>query len=226
MATNQEILNSRQVFAMDTLHALGVPETQRNADVLLSQFQAEEPPGTSAPYNPGNIEVATAQSFGFSNIGQWSLAPQIATFPSWAEGVKAYATALRRIAPQAVADLRSQSDEQAIRDLGASGWGTSTGAMLSIWQSGSEGGSAALASVTGGATGGQNTLTPPKGSGTDSIIPGLPGLPKNPLDALASGLGSGITDAFSSFSGFLVRAGKIVLGILLILAVAFIAVKT
>lgn len=209
---------------MDTLYRLGVPQTQRNADVLLTQFEAEEPPGTSAPYNPGNIEVATAQSFGYRNVGSWGIAPQIATFPSWVEGVDAYATALRKIAPQAVADLKSQNPDQAIRDLGASGWGTSTSLMQSIYASGSEGGSARLASVTGGASSGQNKITPPKSSGGDSLIPsipGLPGLPSNPITALIgaiSGAGSGI-------GTYLIRGGKIVIGVLLILAVIFLAVK-
>ncbi len=224
VASNSQLLNSRQVFAMDTLHRLGVPETQRNADVLLTQFEAEEPPGTSAPYNPGNIEVATAQSFGYRNVGSWGLAPQIATFPTWVEGVDAYATALRKIAPQAVADLEKENPDQAIRDLGASGWGTSTSLMESIYASGSEGGSARLASVTGGASGGQNTLTPPKSSGGDSIIPsipGLPGLPSNPITALVGA----ITGSGSGIGSFVVRGGKILIGILLIVAVVFIAVR-
>lgn len=221
MATNSQLLNSRQAFAMDTLYVLKVPQTQRNADVLLSQFEAEEPPGTSAPYNPGNIEVATAESFGFHNVGSWGLAPQIATFPSFKEGVQAYATALRRIAPQAVQDLKNENPDQAIRDLGGSGWGTSTTLMQSIYASGSEGGSARLASVTGGASGGGNTLTPPKSSGGDSLIPSLPGLPSNPITALVGA----ITGSGSGIGSFVIRGGKILIGILLIVAILFIVIR-
>jgi hypothetical protein len=208
---------------MDTLYRLKVPQTQRNADVLLSQFEAEEPPGTSADYNPGNIEVATAQSFGYKNVGSWDIAPQIATFPTWREGVDAYATALRKIAPVAVADLQKQNPDQAIRDLGESGWGTSVSLMESIYASGSETGSTAQASVAGGATGGRNTLTPPKSSGGDSLIPSLPSIPGLPgIGSLFSGIGSGI----SGLEGFALRAGKVLLGVLLIVAIVFIAVKT
>lgn len=207
---------------MDTLHRLGVPETQENANALLAQFEAEEPPGTVAAYNPGNIEVATAQSFGYTNVGSWSLASQIATFPNFAEGVRAYATALKRIAPNAVADLKAQRPASVtVGDIGSSGWGTSGSLMQQILASGEERGAAERSTVAGSATGGRNTLRPPPSSGGDSIIPSIPGLPG--AGSILGGLGSSITGAFSSVEGFLLRGGKILLGIVLIVAAIWIA---
>jgi hypothetical protein len=224
VASNDAVLNSRQVFAMDTLHRLGVPETQKNADVLLSQFQAEEPPGTSAAYNPGNIEVATARSFGYNDVGSWDIAPQIATFKTWNEGVRAYATALQRIAPSVIVDLKNQADPtKTISDLGASGWGTGTSAMESIYASGAELGSARLGDVSGGASGGRNTLTPPPSTGGDSIIPSIPGLP-SPLQGIGS-LFSGIAGATGGVESFILRGGKVLIGIVLIVTVIFLAMK-
>lgn len=207
---------------MDALAQLGVPQTQENANALLAQFAAEEPPGTVAAYNPGNIEVATARSFGFNDVGSWSIAPQIATFRSFSEGVKAYATSLRRIAPDAVRDLKLQRPaSQTVSDIGASGWGTSGTLMESILASGSERGVASRSSVAGDATSGRNTLVPPKSSGGDSIIPDIPGLPSNPL----SGLASAITGAFSGVLPFLTRISVIALGVILLLAAIFIAIR-
>jgi len=229
VATNAQLLNSRQVFAMDTLHRLGVPETQENANALLAQFQAEQsridlPPAQNvANYNPGNIEVATAESHGDKGItGGWPIAPQIAMFDSFVDGVDAYANELRRIAPQAVADLKRQAPaSQTVSDIGASGWGTNTVTMQSILAAGSERGAAERYPVSATSKG-QNTLTPPPSSGGDSIIPNIPGLPSNPLDAL----GSGITGAVGSIESFGIRAGKVLLGVLLLAGIVLIMVKT
>jgi hypothetical protein len=214
---------------MDTLAQLRVPQTQENANALLAQFQAEEsridlPPSQNvANYNPGNIEVATAQSFHDKGIvGGWPIAPQIAMFDTFAHGVDAYANALKRIAPQAVADMKANAGAPTVaHDIAASGWGTTDSTMQSILAAGSERGAAARYPVTAGKTG-LNTLVPPKGNGGDSIIPNIPGLPKNPLDEAASAIKS----AFSTVLPFLTRIGLIVGGVVILLVAIIIAVKT
>lgn len=202
----------RQTFAIDTLNRLNVPITQNNVNALLAQFAAEEPPGVNAANNPSNIEVVTAQSHGDKGItGGWSIAPQIAMIDSWVDGTWDYANELKRIAPQAVADLRQNADPtQTVTDLGASGWGTSTQLMLSnIGASGDapiEGKGAVLGS-------GNLPGSTPSGGINDAVGGAL------------SGVGGAISGAFSSVESFALRGGKILLGVVLIIAVIFLAVK-
>lgn len=204
---------TRQTFAIDTLNRLNAPITQNNVDALLAQFAAEEPPGVNAANNPSNIEVATAQSHGDKGItGGWSIAPQIATFATWADGIWNYANELTHIAPQAVSDLRQNAPaEQTVRDIGASGWGTNTATMLGAI------GDSPDAPIQGkGKVVGSGNLpgSAPSGGINDAVGGAL------------SGVGGAITGAFSSVESFALRAGKVILGILLIVAVAFIAIKT
>jgi hypothetical protein len=203
---------TRQTFAIDTLDRLNVPITQNNVDALLAQFAAEEPPGENAANNPSNIEVATAQSHGDRGItGGWSIAPQIATFDTWANGIYNYANELQKIAPQAVADLGSNAPaEKTVQDIGASGWGTNTSTMLGAI------GADPNAKIQGGG--------PVVGSGN---LPGSTpsGGINDAVGGALSGVGGAITGAFSSIEGFALRAGKVLLGILLLVAVGFIAVK-
>jgi len=203
---------NRQTFAIDTLNRLNVPITQGNVDALLAQFAAEEPPGVNAANNPANIEVATAQSHGDKGItGGWSIAPQIATFASWVDGTWNYANELKRIAPQAVADLRQNADPtQTVTDLGASGWGTSTQLMLSNI----------------GASGDAPIQGKGKVLGSGNLPGGAPsGGINDAVGGALSGVGGAISGAFSSIENVALRGGKVIIGVLLILAVIFLAVK-
>lgn len=203
---------NRQTFAIDTLDRLNVPITQNNVDALLAQFAAEEPPGVNAANNPANIEVATAQSHGDKGItGGWSIAPQIATFDSWVDGTWNYANELRKIAPEAVRDLQQNANpSQTVSDIGASGWGTSTTLMQANI------GASPDAPIQGkGAVKGSGNL--PGGAPSGGI--------NDAVGGALSGVGGAITGAFSSIENFGIRSGKVLLGIFLIVAVVFLAVK-
>jgi hypothetical protein len=206
---------NRQWFAIDTLDFLNVPITQNNINALLAQFEAEEPGGTNAGNNPGNIEVATAQSFGDVGIvGGWDIAPQIAVFDTWKHGVRNYADALRRIAPNAVADLAKNADPTTtVSDLAASGWGTSASLMESIVASG--GGEPSAAIQGGGPVGGAGNLP---GGVTRGGVQGA-------VSDAAGAAKSALSSALSTILPWATRIGFIVLGVVLILAAIYFAIR-
>lgn len=203
---------TRQTFAIDTLNTLGAPITQNNVDALLAQFAAEEPPGENAANNPANVEYTTALSHhDKGSIGHWSIAQQIATFDTWAHGIWNYANELRIIAPTAVADLKANKPaSQTVTDLAASGWGTSASTML-----GALGASPDAPIQGGGPVVGSGNLpgSSPSGGITDAV------------GGATSGITNAIGSAISSTESFAIRAGKVVLGLALILAVIFFAVR-
>lgn len=206
---------NRQWFAIDTLDALNVPITQNNINALLAQMEAEEPPGTNAGNNPANIEVGTAQSHGDKGLlGGWNLAPQIAVFDTWKNGVWNYANELRKIAPNAVADLANNvSATQTVNDLAASGWGTSASLMESIVSSGSGNPDAAIEGK--GPVGGAANL--PGGNTRGGIQGAISGAENSIASALSSALGT--------FLKWGSRIFVIVLGVLLLALAILVALK-
>lgn len=205
---------NRQWFAIDTLDALNVPITKNNIAALLAQMEAEEPPGTNAGNNPENVEVTTAQSHGDKGlVGGWDIAPQIAVFDTWKNGVWNYANELRKIAPGAVADMARNADPtQTVSDIAASGWGTSASLMESIVASGSGHPEAAIEG--GGPVGGAANL--PGGSTRG----GVQGAASDAANAAKSAIGS----ALGVILPWATRIGLILLGVGLILAAIYFGV--
>lgn len=213
---------SRAAFAVSVLEAMHAPTTVDNVEAILAQMQAEEPPGTSAGNNPLNIEVGTAQAEGYGNVGSWSIAPQIAVFPTWAEGARATAQEYENVG--AGSAFRSGKASIAQLAQAISPWiGSDPSAQATyashIQADVSGGVSAANANVPGAGAGysGSSKLTGPLnlGQGTFSkVANGVTSLP------------SAISSAASGFMDWGLRVGKILLGVVLLLAAIFVAVKS
>ena len=203
---------TRQTFAIQLLQSIGAPVTENNIRAMLAQMLAEEPPGEGAPNNPLN----TTRDVG--KYGGWSASPNIASYPSWQIGINETSLTYRSsLYASVIRDLKASADpRKTASDIGASPWGTSGSLMQQILSSGQD--------LAGGSTvpgSGPAQYTRSTGFQTDPVSSGL----SSAKDAITS-IPDAISSLVSSAEGFLLRGGKILLGILLLAAAVYVGVKS
>lgn len=202
---------TRQTFAIQLLQNLGVPVTENNIKAILAQMLAEEPAGEGAPNNPLN----TTRDVG--KYGGWSAAPNIAAYPNWHVGVMETADTYRQaFYASVIRDLRASADpRKTVSDIGSSPWGTSGSLMQQILSGGGD-----LAKDSDVPGPGKADITRSTGFQTDPISSGISSV----KDTVTS-IPDAIRNAVGVVEDFALRAGKILLGIILLAAAIFIGVK-
>lgn len=197
---------TRYNFARELLQQMNLPVTENNIRALLAQMLAEEPAGEGSPNNPLNTTRDV------SKYGGWSAAPNIARYPSWTIGIQETADTYQSgLYNSVLRDFKASADPaKTVSDIGASQWGTSGSLMQQILASGGD-----LA---------RNATIPGSGSVPPNIITegGVQGAVKDAAGGITGAVGSAVHSAES----FIVRAGKILLGIMFLAAAIYLGVKT
>lgn len=194
----------RYNFAMNLLQQLNLPVTENNIRALLAQMLAEEPPGEGAPNNPLNTTLDVGK------YGGWSASPNIAKYPNWLVGIQESAKTYQSSDySQVIRDFKASADPgKTAQDIGLSPWGTSGSLMQQI--------------LGGGGDMARHSIVPGSGEASGTIVTegGVQGAVKD----AAGGVTGAIGDALSTVEKFALRGGKILLGVLLIVAAIYFGV--